>query len=288
MSSGVDPATVPSQADADTDLRSSIAALVLGVVLAIGVAKLVSLIGIGGELASQAAGAASGAAPLLIDGMRRRRAITRRLPRVSMNHVRFGRPPLLVASVFGFVVLLIDTVIGPYLGLMTRRILIQATGTSEGYLQPMLWATGMVQSPLVIGLTIALAVAAAHRMTHHQGRWLWFGIGLYVVVRIAMVLIGDISLGGAGPVAFVASAVFLGGVLGGVSMIGMVVARRTQAGFTAAAFFNRLSVPDQQAALALLANNDDDPTNDMSIEPMRPRYRGAPGLDHQVEPPSQP
>lgn len=74
------------QPDVDTNLRSSVAALALGVVLAITVAKLVSLIGIGGELASQAAGAASGAAPLLIDGLRQHRAITRLLPRVSMNH----------------------------------------------------------------------------------------------------------------------------------------------------------------------------------------------------------
>ncbi len=252
------------------------AALLLGVVLAVGISKVVSLIGIGGDLASQAAGAASGAAPLLIDGMRRRRAINSLLPRVSLDHVRFGRPPLLVASVFGFALLMIDTLIGPYLGFMTRRILTQATGSTDGYVRALLWAVGLIQVPLVAVITVGLATAAAHRMTHHKVRWIWFGISIYVVVRIAMVVFGNIELEGVGTAAFVASAIFLGAVLGGLSMIGLLIATRTQAAFTAAAFFNHLSTDDQQAALALLANNDDDPHNDMSVEPMRPRFRPAP------------
>jgi len=279
------PPTPPPHIPRDDGLRSSIAALVLGVVLALVISKVVSVIGVGGELASQAAGAASGAAPLLIDGMRRRRAINRLLPRVSLNHVRFGRPPILVASVFGFVLLLIDTLIGPYLGFMTRRILIQATGSDDGYVRPFLWAVGLIQVPLVIMITIGLSTAAAHRMTHHKVRWIWFGITIYVAVRIAMVLIGEVSLGGAGPVAFVASAIFLGGLLGGLSMIGVAIAKRTQAAFTAAAFFNRLSTDDQQAALALLANNDDDPHNDMAVEPMRPRFHpGGPQPSRPQQP----
>jgi len=44
---------------------SSIVALALGIVLAVGVNAFFSLIGWGGEWASQTAGAASGAAPLI-------------------------------------------------------------------------------------------------------------------------------------------------------------------------------------------------------------------------------
>ena len=280
------PAAAPPQPDADTNLRSSVAALVLGVILAIGVAKLVSLVGVGGDLASQAAGAASGAAPLLIDGTRRRRAITRRLPRVSMAHVRFGRPPLLVASIFGFVLLLIETFLGPVLGFVTRRILIAATGSTDGYDDAFLWTAGLLQVPIVVVVTVLLAIAAAHRMTHHRARWLWFGVAVKTVVQAAMVVLAQISLEAATPAVLVASSVFLGGLLGGLSMIGLAIARRTQAAFTAAAFFNRLSPDDQQAALALLANNDDDPHNDMAVEPMRPRYHPPPGPPEPS--PSQP
>lgn len=49
-----------------TSYVSSIVALALGIVLAVGVSSFFSLIGWGGEWASQTAGAASGAAPLII------------------------------------------------------------------------------------------------------------------------------------------------------------------------------------------------------------------------------
>jgi hypothetical protein len=52
---------------AGTNVRSSLVALVLGIAIAVSVSKFFDVIGWGGELASQAAGAASGAAPLLVD-----------------------------------------------------------------------------------------------------------------------------------------------------------------------------------------------------------------------------
>lgn len=67
---------------------SSIIALALGIVLAVGVSAFFGLIGWGGEWASQVAGATSGAAPLIIDGIRQRR---RRDPRDDLNALRRGR-----------------------------------------------------------------------------------------------------------------------------------------------------------------------------------------------------
>lgn len=267
---------------AESSLRSSVAALVLGIVLALVVAKLVGLIGIGSDLASQAAGAASGAAPLLIDGVRRRRAVDRRLPRVSLTRVRFGRPGILVGSLFGFAVLGIDTVIGPYLGLMTRQALHSAVGSDHGWRQGLIWVEIFAQVPLVCWLTIWLAREAAHRMISHPKRWIWFGIAIYVAVRIGMVIIARPQLNGLGTFGWVISALLLGGVLGALSMIGAWWAARTQPAYLAAAFFNQLTPDDQQAALALLANNDDDPTNDMDIAPLRPRTGRHPAAGHDT------
>jgi hypothetical protein len=64
------------------------------------------VIGWGGEWASQVAGATSGAAPLIIDGVLQR---CRRNPRDELAALRRGRqiwPWLLIASIFGFAVLL--------------------------------------------------------------------------------------------------------------------------------------------------------------------------------------
>lgn len=281
-----DEAGHDSRAATESDLRSSIVALVLGIILALVVAKLVGLIGIGGDLASQAAGAASGAAPLLVDGFRRRRAVNRRLPRVSLSRVRFGRPGILVGSLFGFALLGIDTLIGPYLGLMTRRMLRAATGSDHGWVDGLIWAEGFVQVPVVCWLTIWLARAAAHRMLTNKKRWIWFGIALYVAVRLGMVIVAPPQVPGLGPAGWVVSALVLGALLGGLSMIGVRLADRTQPAFVAAAFFNQLTADDQQAALALLANNDDDPSNDMPVTPLHPRHPG-PHADAPGELPSE-
>ncbi|HYI59017.1 MAG TPA: hypothetical protein VEX66_12670 [Microlunatus sp.] len=69
----------PEATTSSTGFRSSLLALALGIVLAVVVTGLLSALGWTGEYASQTAGAASGAAPLLMDGFRQRRALTRRL-----------------------------------------------------------------------------------------------------------------------------------------------------------------------------------------------------------------
>jgi len=69
----------PEATTSSTGFRSSLLALALGIVLAVVVTGLLSALGWTGEYASQTAGAASGAALLLMDGFRQRRALTRRL-----------------------------------------------------------------------------------------------------------------------------------------------------------------------------------------------------------------
>ena len=93
---------------------SSLLALALGVGLAVGVSWVFGLLGWGGELASQAAGALSGAAPLIVDGIRQRRSRVR--PRPGLRALargalrRYNR--VWVASAFGFAVLLVDSAAG--------------------------------------------------------------------------------------------------------------------------------------------------------------------------------
>ena len=67
------PTEAPRPSPAGLAYLSSVVALVLGVGLAVGVSAVFGLLGWGGELASQTAGAACGAAPLILDGVRQRR-----------------------------------------------------------------------------------------------------------------------------------------------------------------------------------------------------------------------
>ena len=69
-------------------------------------------IGWGGEFASQTAGAASGAAPLIMDGIRQRRARGRRQDLLTLSRGRQVASKILVASLFGFGVLFVDSVVG--------------------------------------------------------------------------------------------------------------------------------------------------------------------------------
>ena len=84
----------------------------LGIGLAVTVSAVFGVVGFGGELASQTAGAASGAAPLILDGIRQRRDRVRRTDLVELSRGRQVRPRSLVASLFGFAVLLLDSGIG--------------------------------------------------------------------------------------------------------------------------------------------------------------------------------
>ena len=81
---------------------SSVVALVLGLGLAVVVSAMFGLIGWGGEFASQTAGAASGAAPLIMDGIRQRRARGRRQDLLTLSRGRQVASKIVVASLFGF------------------------------------------------------------------------------------------------------------------------------------------------------------------------------------------
>jgi hypothetical protein len=143
---------------------SSIIALALGIVLAVGVSAFFGLIGWGGEWASQVAGATSGAAPLIIDGIRQRR---RRDPRDDLNALRRGRqiwPRLLIASIFGFAVLLLDSVVGLVMYRVTRAAINLAHGDQDRFVQTYTLLGSVTTLPYVIAGTFLLAIAAGHRL----------------------------------------------------------------------------------------------------------------------------
>jgi hypothetical protein len=143
---------------------SSIIALALGIVLAVGVSAFFGLIGWGGEWASQVAGATSGAAPLIIDGIRQRR---RRDPRDDLNALRRRRqiwPRLLIASIFGFAVLLLDSVVGLVMYRVTRAAINLAHGDQDRFVQTYTLLGSVTTLPYVIAGTFLLAIAAGHRL----------------------------------------------------------------------------------------------------------------------------
>jgi hypothetical protein len=143
---------------------SSIIALALGIVLAVGVSAFFGLIRWGGEWASQVAGATSGAAPLIIDGIRQRR---RRDPRDDLNALRRRRqiwPRLLIASIFGFAVLLLDSVVGLVMYRVTRAAINLAHGDQDRFVQTYTLLGSVTTLPYVIAGTFLLAIAAGHRL----------------------------------------------------------------------------------------------------------------------------
>ena len=237
---------------------SSVVALALGVVLAVGVSAVFGLLGWGGELASQTAGAASGAAPLILDGIRQRRA--RASSRPSLAAVSRGvlrrYNKLWVASAFGFAVLLVDSAAG--LGVWRlSRLLVRLAGGDPARVVPVLSVLGAVITfPVVFVGTYLFAVAAGHRLGEHRRRWILLGMGIYGIVRTAMVLASnpspellaaDMTKG-----AIVGGLILTIPLMTGTALLGARRAGRTQAAFYAQLYFRRLSPADQEAALALL------------------------------------
>jgi hypothetical protein len=134
------------------------------IALAVGVSAFFGLIGWGGEWASQVAGATSGAAPLIIDGIRQRR---RRDPRDDLNALRRRRqiwPRLLIASIFGFAVLLLDSVVGLVMYRVTRAAINLAHGDQDRFVQTYTLLGSVTTLPYVIAGTFLLAIAAGHRL----------------------------------------------------------------------------------------------------------------------------
>jgi hypothetical protein len=249
----------PAQADSRTSYMSSVIALVLGLGLAVAVSTLFSVIGWGGELASQTAGAASGAAPLILDGVRQRRLRGRRHDLMALSRGRQVAAKIGVASLFGFAVLFVDSMVGYAIVQATEVAIRVSGGDEEKWVQASVALTGLVVVPIVLAATLLLALAAGHRLGEHRKRWILFGIAIYGVLRVlhvslaGMPVIADLS-----PalvrVSFVISAVLITGLLAGVALIGAAWARKTQPVFNATAFFRRLPDEDQQAALALLGD----------------------------------
>lgn len=234
----------------------SLVALAFGVVLAVGVSALFGVLGWGGELASQTAGAASGAAPLILDGVRQRR--TRSQARPSLRALTRGLwrryNKLWVASAFGFAVLIVDSAAGLLVWRLTRWTINLADGDPARF-QTVYTLLGVVITlPAVLAGTYLLAIAAGHRLGERTRRWIALGMVIYAVVRTGTVLASSSSSSemsisrGMLILGLVVSIPFL--VL--VALLGARRARRTQTAFYAQLYFRRLDQTDQEAALALL------------------------------------
>ena len=232
---------------------SSVVALAVGVVLAVGVSAVFGLLGWGGELASQTAGAASGAAPLIIDGVRQRRAQRSRPSLRALTRGLLYRPKLFIASAFGFAVLLLDSAASLLVFRLTRWTIRLAHGDPARLMSVFTLLGSLIILPTVLIGTYLLAVAAGHRLGERGRRWILLGMGVYAAVRIATVLASTPA-----PELNVTSTIVVAGIiitlplLAGIALLGARRARRTQASYYAKVYFRRLAPADQEAALALL------------------------------------
>jgi hypothetical protein len=233
---------------------SSIVALALGVLLAVGISALFGVFGWGGEFASQTAGAASGAAPLILDGLRQRRTRGRGHDLLALSRGRQVASKILVASLFGFGVLFVDSMVGYAVVNATQEAIRAAGGDPSQWVRSTAVMTAVVTVPLVLGATLVLSVMAGHRLGERRRRWILFGMGLYGVLRVLHISVWG-PLPGFSMAISVAAAVLTAGFLTGVALIGAWWARRTQPVFNATAFFRRLPAEDQEAALALLGES---------------------------------
>jgi hypothetical protein len=232
---------------------SSVVALGFGIVLAVGVSAMFGLFGWGGELASQTAGAASGAAPLIIDGVRQRRT-GRTPPTVSaVIRERLLRPKLFIASAFGFAVLLLDSLSALLVLRLIESTIRLADGDPTRLLSVYAVLGSLITLPTVLVGTYLLAVAAAHRLAEPKRRWILLGVGIYLAVRIAMLLASaptpELNVS---PGLVIVGVAISAPLIVGAALLGGRRARRTQAAYYAKTYFRRLGPADQEAALALL------------------------------------
>ena len=232
----------------------SIAVLVVGPVLAL-------LAGIGCDLAglqSQAAAqlpalVAAIPAVIAVIRLRRRRDPARELP--ALGQGTFARPGMLIAGIFGFGVLLMDTLVGAVLGFATSMSLQQVGGNAASFEAAFGTNSLILGVPLELVLTGVLAARAAHYIGQAKLRWLLVGLALFAVVRMIILLVAAGGRYGLN----VPVIQLLGGVLlllplfAVAAWAGVVWSRRTHAAFSAAAFLRRLPPAEQPAALARLA-----------------------------------
>lgn len=233
---------------------SSIIALVLGVLLAVGVNAIFNAFGWGGEFASQTAGAMSGVAPLIVDGVRQGRERGRRHDLETLSRGRQVRPKVLVASLFGFALLLVDSVVGGAVVNATQYAVRIAGGDPTKWVKASAAMEAVVVLPLVLAATVLLGLAAGHRLGEHRKRWIMFGMAVWAVVRLLQISLATL------PVDVTRPTLLLGWfftipLLAGFALLGAWWAKKTQPVFNATAFFRRLPEQDQAAALALLGES---------------------------------
>jgi hypothetical protein len=232
---------------------SSLVALAFGVVLAVGVSAMFGLLGWGGELASQTAGAASGAAPLIIDGVRQRRTARSRPSVRALIRERLHRPKLFIASVFGFAVLLLDSLSALLVLQLIESTIRLADGNPSRLLSVYAVLGSLITLPTLLVGTYLLAVGAGHRLAEPTRRWILLGLGIYLAVRIAMLLASaptpELNVN---PGLVIVGVVISAPLIVGAALLGARRARRTQSAYYARAYFRRLEPGDQDAALALL------------------------------------
>ena len=238
---------------------SSVVALALGIVLSVAVSALFGALGWGGELASQTAGASSGAAPLLIDGVRQRR---RRRPGAGEAPVVRRGPSdrarkLLLASGFAFGVLVVESGWGWFVYHLSGWA-VRAARADQDRFQAVYTLLGSIFTlPVVLATVYLLALAAGRRLREHRRRWLLLGVGVYALVRLANVVLILVrprtdQLPGVTDLALLAGFVVTVPLIAAVALLGARRARRTQAAFDASLYFRRLDPADREAALALL------------------------------------
>ena len=260
---------------------SALLALALGVLLSLAVSSAFTALGWGGELASQTAGAASGTAPLILDGLRYSRSQRNRWP--LLPDVRRGgyRRKLWLVSCFGFALLLVDTAAGFCLYQLTRGVLRLARADPGRFPAVYGLIGGTVTIPLILVSTYLLALAAGHRLGERSRRWLLLGFAIYALVRIGNIVTASptvgFSLTGANLVVGLLVTLPL---LIGCGLLGARRARQTQDRYEAARIFRRLSPPDREAALALLDDSAPAPSRvDLPVPPtprVAPRGSGVP------------
>jgi hypothetical protein len=238
----------------------SVVALGLGVVLSVAVSALFAAFGWGGELASQTAGATSGAAPLLIDALRVRRL--RRagggpdVPAVARSRGDWPRK-LLVASCFAFALLLLESAWGWFVFHLARWAVRVAHADPARFQAVYTLLGGIFLFPVVLSIVYLLALAAGRRLREHRRRWILLGMGVYAVVRVVNAVVAltgprTDGLDSVNGVTIIAGFVVGLPLMCGIALLGVRRARRTQAAFDASVFFRRLQPADREAALALL------------------------------------
>jgi hypothetical protein len=232
---------------------SSIVALAVGIVLAVGVSAVFGVLGWGGELASQTAGAASGAAPLLIDGVRQRAAQRSRPSLRGLTQGLLYRPKLFIASALGFALLFLDSAASLLMFRLTEWAIQLADGDPARFTSVYAAMGSLITLPTVLIGTYLLAVAAGHRIREPRRRWILLGIGIDAAVRIAMVLASvpppglNVTRG-----LVIVGVILTMPLMAGVALLGVRRARKTQAAYYAGVYIRRLAPADQEAALALL------------------------------------